>query len=428
MVKRSALLIEKDPKIEGQLRELLNDHELLVFPQIDEKIEPLRNKKIELALIDIDKSGIEGLAGMRQVQRLMPKTPIVILAASNDIPLAVKAAKLGAADFIQKPFTSSQLASALKKITAESESAKFSPSPEIWMQGMSPGIKKMYAEIKEGLKERRNLVLLGERGIDKLATGEYIHNHSFKKGRKLRRLDLNSFRRENQESFFWATLQEVMGEPGIAEARADEDLCGTLFLDNIDDLESNFKASILDFMRERKGKIDKEILVIIGTADRKGVPFELSKDYSWIEIPPLRERKEDLSQLMTHYINLECQKHDRVIRSIGLDLLSFIYDYDFPGNYQELECLVEQAVLLSTSEEMGLRDFPLAFKGVLKTEITKAWEKEELSLPEARKKFEKELYQILASKCGGKLESMAKFLDIPKTSLSERMSELFVEK
>jgi len=188
----------------------------------------------------------------------------------------------------------------------------------------------------------------------------------------------------------------------------------------VEGLEENFQASIFDFFRTRKG----EALVVIGLFDKNKTRAAVTQGYSQIEIPPLRERKEDLPRLLAHYLEIYARKYAKKIIGFSAEALNLLTDYDYPGNYRELERLVEQGVLLAAAEFIGLRDLPAGVKELLEVSMKKINRKGPLGPGEARRTFERDLYKVLLSKTGGDVAATARFLDLPKSVLSERLEEL----
>ena len=421
MSKKHILLIEDDDQTAAAIKEALSGYEIAVIGKAEEAAKALRSKTPELIILDIDQKEQEGLQLFRSVHQLAPRVNIVIVAGGHDIPLAVKATKLGAVDFIKKPFTAAQFKSSIDRLAAGESGSFFLPSRDAWLQGMSDKIKFMYSEIQEAVNSNRNLIIFGETGIEKDGLVEYLHRNSLRNKRRLVKIDLDAFRRENMEANFWATVQELMAEPKVAAARSEEDLCGTLYLQNLESVEANFKTSLFEFFRERKGNIDKEVLVVVGLSDRKS---EQVKGYAWVEIPPLRERREDLPRLINYYTDLYSRKHNKKVKAVSTGLLDFMMIYQFPGNYVELQLLIEQAVLLSTNEVMDFDNLPLGVDQVLQISADGAYLSGQSTLPEADREFEKNLYKILLAKTKGDVASMARYLDIPRTTLAERIEEL----
>ena len=424
MEKKKILLIEDDTKRETQIREALPAADLSVLSNLDDTISHLQKQTPDLVIIDLDHKGLDGMQLFRELHQLAPRIGTIMLSSSNDIPLAVKAAKLGAADFIKRPFTPDQLRLSVERNLLPAREAFLIPAQIGWLQGESAGIDKMYAEIREALKTSRNIILFGEAGIDKSALVQYLHGNGEKSKRKLRTIDLDSFRRENMEALFWATVQEIMSEPEIITGRSEEDLCGTLYLEKIENLDPSFKTSLFNFFVDRKGKLDREITVVIGVSERKAVRSEKTKEYCWIEVPPLRERKGDLPYLLNYYMKFFSEKHNRPVKGIAVELLNFLAAYDFPGNYVELQSMIEEAVLRAKTEILDFADLPLDFQQIVKIVLNHLDRSGKLRLSEAKREFEKYLFKILLAKSQNDLALLARFMDIPRTVLSERIEEL----
>lgn len=417
-MKKTILLIEDDAKVEAKIKDILNEYGVEAAAKPEAAAEYLSKNKPDLVILDLDLKGHDGLQLFRQMHSLVPQAKIIILSASNDIPLSVSATKLGAADFLRKPIVAEQLLASVRGSISAGEEIIVHPARAGWLQGESQGLREMYSGIRRALPAFNNLILFGERGIEKKDVVEFIHANSLKRKRKLQVLDLSSFRRENLETYFWVTVRELMMEPEIGSVQNEEDRVGTLYLENIEDLEESFKLSVFDFFKERKGKVDREILAIIGVYDKIEV-----KGYVPVGIPPLRERRDDLPYLISHYLKLYARKHNRPVRGISADLLNFLAAYDFPGNFRELECLIEGAVLLTHSEVLEPMDVPQDIKALTEVAIKKALRGGK-GLEEATREFEGNLYDLLLSKTGGDVAAAARFLDVPRTVVAERIDEL----
>jgi DNA-binding NtrC family response regulator len=430
-MKKTILLIEDDPRVEQAIKSALPGYALETVKDEKEAAGALERKKPALVIIDHDLKTADGLQIFRQVRLLAPYVRVVMLSLANDIPLAVTATKLGAADFLRKPVSPKELLAAVERNASAAGAHGAPPAGAPWLQGEDPPLKKMYADIRAALLTRKNLVLAAERGIEKGDLAEYLHERGWKPKRQIRTIDLASFRRENLEGSFWSTVQEAVGEslpagrPGKpAAADNEEDRCGTLFLENIESLEASFRLSIFEFFKEKKEKIDQEALVVIGLFSAGSLPPQLQKHYSLIEVPPLRERKADLPQLVSRRLAALSAEHNKTVKAISAELLYLFNLYDFPGNYHELEALLTAGVLASSSATLEIKDLPLDFKMLTALAIKDAHLKGKLSLESARRWLEKLTYKTLLAKNGGDLAAAARFLDLPRTALAERAAEL----
>jgi len=421
MEKKTVLLIEDDSKTEAAVREALGKEYNLEVVKDEKAAATFLEKRIpDLMMIDFDLKGKDGLEIFKELQ---PSPRVIMFSASGSIPIAVSATKLGVSEFLRKPINAEQLRSAVEKnISREAIKLRRGKGIE-WLSGKSPKLKEMFAKIQKALEAARDIILVGERGIPKERVAEFIHQNGPKRERKLAKIDLSSFRKETLEAHFWANIQELMGRPKASSLQNEQDLYGTVYLENLEGLDEFFKRSIFNFFKERKGRIDKSIRAIIGIYDKNEIQRLKIKEGFLIEIPPLRERKEDLPGLLELYLKRYSTEYNKKVEFISSELLDFLAAYDYPGNYLELERLIQGAVLEAASDKLELKNFLLDFRGLLQTSLKKGLE-ENLTLEEAKRKLEKILYPTLLKKFDGDKSRVARFLDIPKATLVERLEDL----
>ncbi|MFC1637773.1 response regulator, partial [Candidatus Margulisiibacteriota bacterium] len=280
MSKKTILLITDSHKTENSVREALGKSYHLESARGGKAAaELLAKKSADLIIIDFD---VKGEDGLRIFRSLGTAAKTIMLSAAGSIPLAVSAAKLGIAEFLRKPVNAEQLREAVAKHIAKEVPSLRWPQGLEWLRGGSPGLQAMLAAIQAVLAEKRDVVLVGEPGVPKAQVAEFIHQNGPRKGRKFVKVDAGSFRRESFENHFWATVQELMSLPEAGSIQAEEDRCGTLYLDNVENLDDHFLLSILNFFQERSGKIDKSIQVIIGVSRRGALAADR---YVWLDIP-----------------------------------------------------------------------------------------------------------------------------------------------
>lgn len=386
MLKKTILLITDSAPVEQAVENVLTDYAVEMAGTVEAAAETLHKKKPALIIIDYDLKKVDGLQVFRQIQPLAPNSRTIMLSGSNDIPLAVTATKLGAADFLKKPILPKDLIASVEKNIKSAE----------------PFLQLSW--LKEAPSGLRNVILLAERGINKEEAAQFIHKKSAGL-RPLKIIDASAFRRENLESSFWASLRPK-----------EDERSGTLFLDNLDVLDEAFRASIFEFFKEKK---DRQI--ILGLYSREALRQVPVKHYDLIEIPPLRVRKNELLQLISRQLTDLAALHNKNVRAVSAEVLSLLSAYDFPGNFAELECLLEEAVLISKGDILELADLPLDFRNMKEIAVKK---NEPAGLLAASRWFEKFIYKTLLKKNGEDFSSAARFLDTPKTVLVERVEEL----
>jgi len=419
MNSKKILIIEDNPKVEAQLQELLSEFKLFSASNLAEVNASLEAERFDLIIIDHDLKAEAGLSLFRRIQHQIPQAKVIMLAANNDIPLAVTATKLGITDFFQKPVPPEAFRAAVVRYLTQTEEPASPRAAVPWLRGQSQTLKQFFADLAAAVATTSNLLLVGEPGIDKRAAVDYIHAQSNYPNKKIVAFDLLSFK--NQEASFWMTIQEAMAEPAPGAHQAEEERCGTLFLNNFSRMEKGFQLSLISFFSDRKARLDKRVLVVIGCDQLQGVE---PQKFATLILPVLRQRKDDLPQLLAEYLALAAVKYDRQIVGLTPELLSCLMDFDFPGNYLELENMIDQAVLSLSSGTIGLKELPLNIAALLNVVDNKCARQGRLALREAKQVMEKELLAILEKKNGGDKAQTARFLDLPQTVVTDRIAEL----
>ncbi len=417
MANRTILLIEDNAKTAAALRDYLKrQFQVEVVKGADQAAAWLAKRTPDLIIIDFDLKAEDGL---QVFKKLGTTVKVIMLSASGNIPLAVSATKLGVAEFLRKPVEAGQLKEAVERSLPQEALRLHWTSSVDWLRSGSPAVKRMLDQIQQALQQNRDIALVGERGIAKAAVAEFIHQNSPQHKRQLVKVDVTAFRREDLEAHFWTTVQELMALPDKGSVKDLSDRCGTIYLENIDRLDEHFQMTIFKFFQERRGKADKSIRAIIGL-DQEAKP---ARDLTAVNIPALRERREDLPKLLELYLRRAARRCGKPIRFVSSSLLDWLSAYDWPGNYQELRRLIEEAVLLAPSDKLDLANFPLDYRG-LAAQARHGAMQENLSLAQARQRFEKILYPVLLDKLKGEKTQLARFLDISRTTLTERLENL----
>jgi two-component system, NtrC family, response regulator HydG len=418
------LLISDQAKTAAAVKQALPDYLLTETADRQSALQHCQADQPDLVILDHDLSAIDAVQLYRQIRLASPRTPVIMLSAANDIPLAVAVTRLGVVDFLKKPLVAEQLRQAVAKSLALKNADLPGPAAARWLRGDSPALKRFYEAAAEAVNPGPNVLLLAEPGINVRSAAEYLHARSARPRRKITTLDLASFNRADLEGSFWTTVQELMVEPAAGSSQSEEDRTGTLLLENIAVLEPGFQASIFAFLRERRGKIDREILAVIAAYDSGFLALADTGGFKAVEVPPLRRRKEDLPLLIVDLLAELTVKHNRTISGITAPALAALSLYDYPGNYRELRGLLENALLHTAGGTIGLKELPLDLAALIAIAEKRALAGGAGSLGAAKRLFEKELYETLAAKSGGEIGAVARFLDMPKGTLAERLEEL----
>ena len=420
MSRKRILLIEDDPKTEASISDCLGkEFDLDRVDNEEAAINYLSQQQTDLIIIDYD---LKAKDGLQLFKELRPISKVIMLSYTDNISTAVAAAKAGVAEFVRKPLEAKLLREAIERnLRRPGQKVVWEEGME-WLRGESVRMKHMLEEILLAVKAGKNLILIGERGIEKDKLVKFIHNNGLKKERKIITLDLSSFRRESLETHFWMTMQDFVSTPVTTSVLNEGDLCGTLFLEKVDSLDELFKTMLVNYFQD-KSKLDQNVRVVMGLYQASALQKQKTEGWVSIEIPNLRERKEDIPYLLNLYLRRYTQLYNKKVNQLSSELLDFLVSYDFPGNYSELERLIQVAILNATTEVLEIKHLPLTMEALKQTSLKK-YLSEYASLEKAKRGFEKIFYESLLDKAEGDNTAVAQFVDLPKTILSERLKDL----
>lgn len=339
---------------------------------------------VDLVLLDMnftkgDNDGREGLYWLKHIKEVSPHTQVILMTAYGEVELAVQAIKLGATDFVLKPWKNEKLLSTLntslalrrshQKIEILEETQKVitkDQEPDIFV-GESDAMKRVYDTLDKVARTDANILLLGENGTGKTMVARDIHKRSQRAHHSFIHVDLGAL----NENLFEG---ELFGHKKGAYTDAKEDKAGrfelanngTLFLDEIGNLSIPLQAKLLTVLQNRKVMRlggTKEVNVDTRLLCATNMPlYEMVKSGGFrqdllyrintveIVIPPLRERPEDIKPMMDFFLERFGKKYGKPELQLTRKAFSKLLDYHWPGNIRELEHTVERLAILSEGE------------------------------------------------------------------------------
>ena len=407
----------------------------------------IANEQYDVVLLDMNytvgsTSGKEGLFWLKHIKENKPETEVVMMTAYGDLKLAVEAMKLGAMDFIVKPWENEKLiatvASAVKLKQSQQEVQRLqthqkelnrSLSEEINIIGDSDAIKEVHRQIRNVAATDANVLILGENGTGKELVAQAIHHYSYRVNQPFIKIDLGSITESLFESelyghkkgAFTDAKSDKMGRIVLADN-------GSLFLDEIGNLSMAMQAKLLSVLQNREvvpvgsnEKISVNIRLISATnqlLDEMISHGEFREDLLYrlntitIQLPPLRDRTSDIPLLVNHYLNHFGKKYRKETIKPNKTLLDQLSKYHWPGNVRELQHAVERAVIMADSDTLEFTDF--AFR-----EGQSNIELDELNLDI----LEKSAIEKAIKKFNGNMSKAAKELGIGRTTLYRKMEK-----
>jgi DNA-binding NtrC family response regulator len=381
------LVIDDDPMVLKSCRRILEaDYDLRFAETGTEGLGLLESEPFDLALLDLKLPDFDGMDILRGAPDRFAGVPIVIITGYSTVKGAVEAVKLGAVDYVAKPFTPEELQTAVSKALQRRRSleelhdlrrsdAGRRLSPLI---GESPAIRQALSLVSQVARTESTVLLTGESGTGKELFARAIHLASARKGERFVAVDCGAIP---------ATLiaSELFGHVKGAFTGASTERSGliqsakggTLFLDEIGNLSFEMQASLLRVIEAREVRpvgstrsqpIDIRLIAAtnrdLESLVEQGV-FRHDLYYRLnvfpIKLPPLRERREDVAPLCSHFLALHSARIHKRIEDFTAGALELLSRYDWPGNVRELSNVVERLAILSTANVIGLKDL----KGVL---------------------------------------------------------------
>lgn len=402
----------------------------------------------DLVLLDMNfsagiNSGNEGLFWLSEIKKLSPATEVVMITAYGDVELAVKALKQGAADFVLKPWENAKLLATLKAALAlrmsKAEVATLRQreqtikteinSEQRLIVGSSPVVLRMMQTIAKVARTDANVLITGENGTGKELVAREIHRKSERSKELMVSVDMGAI----PETLFES---ELFGHKKGAFTDAHENRTGkfqladkgTLFLDEIGNLPMSLQAKLLVTLQSRtiipvgsNEHVPVDIRLICATnceLDQLIGAQQFREDLLYrintikIEVPPLRERGEDIELLATHFLKNFEKKYRKTGLKISTAAIDKLMKYPWPGNVRELQHTIEKAVILSETQVLKPDDFVLKLSQRNK-------ESKLLSLDE----MEKQLIEASLEKHNGNLSAVASQLGITRQTLYNKIKK-----
>lgn len=348
-----------------------------------EALDRLEERSFDVMFVDIMMPGMSGLELLEKVKELYPDTIVIIITAYGSIDTAVKAMKMGASDYLLKPFKPDQFNLVLEKIIHQrrlnSEYRYFKGLLEEFTRfdnivGQSPVMQEIFGLIPEVARSDASVLITGETGTGKELVAKAVHAKSPRSKGPFIAINCGAIPDTLLES-------ELFGHQKGAFTGADQARKGflevvsggTLFLDEIGEISTKMQVDLLRVLEERKitklgarEPVDVDFRLISST--RRDLQKEVTEggfreDFFYrinvitLHIPPLRKRRGDIPLLVRHFLGKYSHETNKQVDHVTPETLDFLRGYDWPGNVRELENAIERAVVLSKSRTLRPEDF-----------------------------------------------------------------------
>ena len=450
MKKRQILIVDDEENMRHMLTELLSDEGYGVDTARngEEALNYMEEKEFDLVLCDVRMPKMDGLEFLKEAEKRKLEPAIVMMSAYSTVDLAVEAMKLGASDYISKPFKPDEILLKLKRVYEQErlkreniqlkkelkEEHRFSN-----IIARSPKMREIFDTIEKVSGYKTTVLIIGESGTGKELLARAIHYNSRRAEKPFIAINCGAIPENLLESELFghrkgSFTDAVRTKKGLFEDAHE----GTLFLDEIGELPFLLQVKLLRALQEeeirRVGdnqpvKVDVRILAAtvhdLAQKVRKGT-FRSDLYYRLnvltLNVPPLRERRDDISLLVNHFLRKFNRKLGTKVEKISPEAYQLMLKYDWPGNIRELENMIERAIILSSNNIITSDTLPPEIKKFSENDSAPL-SPDGLSLKKASKLLEISLIKKALKATKGNHTRAAKILEISHRALLYKLKE-----
>ena len=466
------LIVDDDKDLRFNLSCILKEegHEVIAASDGKQALNALAENVPDLVMLDVRLPGMDGVELLEEMKKIEKNLPIIMLTAYSDVKSAVKAMKLGAFDYVTKPFNEEELILVIKKalhtqsLSREVEylRKKLNQAPVSIEETMgdSPQIKQVLKQVEIIAATNMTVILQGESGTGKELIAKMIHEKSRRKDKPFIAIDSGAIPDTLVESeLFGYEKGAFTGAEERKDGKFEQANGGTVLLDEITNLPDTVQMKLLRVIQERKlqhlgGKkdisIDVRIIVASNVELSKAVRAGKFRDDLYhrlnefqIDLPKLAERKEDIPFLAAYFLEEANSEFNKQVRGFSPEVMKFFLEFAWPGNVRELKNVARRAVLLAESDTVEFANLslnqpmsifetintmkpldksrPFYFEDILGS---KKWRDKGFSFEELTQEFQKDLLREALGDAGGNKLKAAKTLNINRKTLYRKMKSL----
>ncbi|MBN1903286.1 sigma-54-dependent Fis family transcriptional regulator [Candidatus Sumerlaeota bacterium] len=424
----------------------------------EEAVLKVRNVNFDLIILDIKMPVMDGIEALKEIRKIDPGIPVVMITAFGNSNVAMQALKEGAYDYFNKPFDVNEIRIVIKRAL---EKQKLQKQIEILetqliqehrfdrIIGTSQKMQEVFALIRKVITNDVTVLICGESGTGKELVAQAIHYHSERAKKPFIKVScvaipdtlLESEMFGYERGAFTGAHQTKIGKFELAQG-------GTFFLDEIGDMPLGLQVKLLRVIQEREleriggNKTIKVDIRLVACTNRDLVESVKNQTFREdlyfrinvlpIYLPPLRERKDDIPLLVEHFIKYYNQKLGKHVVNVSDDVMRIIQQYPWPGNVRELENVIQRAIILSPGETITADLLPpnVHAEPVLE-DISRITDDFDMPMPDRiqilTEKIEKKMIQAALAKSNNRRQETADLLGISRKSLHNKMQkyELF---
>ncbi len=451
-MKRTILIVDDEKNIrEGLAMDLeLEGYDCVLASDGLEAWNIINRQQIDLVVSDLRMPGLSGEELLKRISGSYPMLPVVILTGHGTIESAVDAMRDGAVDFLTKPVNLDRLNMLVKRSLANRD--LYDQHQQLQEEldqlkkrtkydriiGKSQKIVRLMEVVQQIAPTKASVLITGESGVGKELIADAIHDLSNRSDGPFIKVHCAALTESLLESeLFGHEKGAFTGAISQKKGRFELANGGTIFLDEIGEIDAATQVKLLRVLQEKQfervgGETTITVDVRVVSATNRNLQEEIAKgnfredlyyrlNVVQLEVPPLRERKEDIALLMTDFLRTFSDENGKQIEGFSNRARNALYKYDWPGNIRELRNCIESAVVMARGKLIELEDLPPAVAG--------AESEAQLSLPVGitLEQAEKELIVNTITHCGGNKTKAAEVLGIGRKTLHRKLQEYKIE-
>jgi len=451
MTLADVLIVDDEKGVRSSLKGIIEDAGFAVETTAsgEEALETLQKREFPVALLDIWLPGMDGLETLARIREIAPETVVIMISGHGSIETAVRATRLGAFDFIEKPLSLEKtllaVGNALQQYRLQHENLRLRRELErqYVMIGDSIPMRALRQQIAFAAPTNGRILIRGENGTGKELVAHLIHLNSLRRSSAFVEMNCAAIPEDLIESELFGHVKGAFsGAPEDKEGKFAMADGGSLFLDEVGDMSPKTQAKVLRVLEEQQfspvgsnASLKVDVRIIAST--NKDLEHEIEtggfrEDLYYrinvlpFQIPPLRERVEDISLLTDHFLEEFSRRYGRKPPDLTRKARGLLESYPWPGNVRELKNIMERIVIMTQQSRVDIYDLPEA---ILNRTIAASPETETSlfaipSLHEAKEKFEKEFILRKLIECKGSISRAAQALGIERSNLYRKIKQL----
>ncbi|HET9335004.1 MAG TPA: sigma-54 dependent transcriptional regulator [Sphingomicrobium sp.] len=445
------LVVDDEADIRELVAGVLEDEGYAVRSAADSAtaLDAIDDRRPSLVLLDVWLQGskLDGLQLLEQIKKRDATLPVLMISGHGNLDTAVAAIREGAVDFIEKPFKADRLlhlvgrATETDRLRRENVQLRRQLGPDDQLDGTSVAINTVRATLKRVAPTGSRVMITGPAGVGKEIAARMIHNWSPRASAPFIVLSAAMMSPERVEEELFGTENNGVSRPGLLEQAHG----GTLFLDEIADMPLTTQGKILRVLTDQSytrvgGQRPVKVDVRVLSATSRNLQDEIAagrfrEDLYYrlnvvpVRIPPLRERREDIPELVTHFLARFAAERRISTPELSKEAMAALQAHDWPGNVRQLRNIIERTLILTPGDRVGCIEVDLLPPEILDSQGSTGLGGASLAimgspLREARESFEREYLKIQIRRFSGNISRTASFIGMERSALHRKLKAL----